>query len=193
MEAHDNLTLFDKLTASVSGATPAKIESLDRLSASIAFLAQGVPFMQAGQEFLRSKNGDSNSYKSSDAINSIKWDLRAKNASTVNYYKGIIALRKAHPAFRLATTPLVQKNLTFIKAPTGVIAYSLKGAAVKDSWGSIVVVHNPGASSATVTLPSKGDWKVVVQGAKAGVKVIQTLKSATKVSVPAMSTLVVEK
>jgi pullulanase len=193
VEAHDNLTLFDKLTASVSGATPAKIEALDRLSASIALLAQGVPFMQAGQEFLRSKNGDSNSYKSSDAINSIKWDLRAKNASTVNYYKGIIALRKAHPAFRLATTPLVQKNLTFIKAPTGVIAYSLKGAAVKDSWGSIVVVHNPGASSATVTLPSKGDWKVVVQGAKAGVKVIQTLKSATKVSVPAMSTLVVEK
>ncbi len=193
VEAHDNLTLFDKLTASVPNSSAAKIESLDRLSASIALLAQGVPFMQAGQEFLRSKDGDSNSYKSSDAINSIKWSLRSKNASTVNYYKGLIAIRKGHPAFRFNTTAQVVKGLTFIKAPSGVIAYSLQGAAVKDSWGSAVVVHNPSAKAANIALPSKGDWKIVVQGSKAGTKAIQTLKGASTVSVPAMSTLVVEK
>ncbi len=193
VEAHDNLTLFDKLTASVPNASAVKIESLDRLSASIALLAQGVPFMQAGQEFLRSKDGDSNSYKSSDAINSIKWSLRSKNASTVNYYKGLIAIRKAHPEFRFNTTAQVVKGLTFIKAPSGVIAYSLQGSAVKDSWGSTVVVHNPSAKAANIVLPSKGDWKIVVQGSKAGTKAIQTLKGASTVSVPAMSTLVVEK
>ena len=193
VEAHDNLTLFDKLTASIPNASAVKIESLDRLSASIALLAQGVPFMQAGQEFLRSKDGDSNSYKSSDAINSIKWSLRSKNASTVNYYKGLIAIRKAHPEFRFNTTAQVVKGLTFIKAPSGVIAYSLQGSAVKDSWGSTVVVHNPSAKAANIVLPSKGDWKIVVQGSKAGTKAIQTLKGASTVSVPAMSTLVVEK
>ncbi|MEI9907068.1 MAG: alpha-1,6-glucosidase domain-containing protein [Actinomycetota bacterium] len=147
VESHDNLTLYDKLTASLPKATPAQLETLDRFAASIALLAQGTPFMQAGQEFLRSKNGDSNSYKSSDAVNSLKWDLRSKNASTVKYYKGIIALRKAHPAFRLSTTALVQKNLIFLKTANNVIAYSLNGAAVKDSWKSIVVVHNPNATA----------------------------------------------
>lgn len=193
IEAHDNLTLFDKLTASVPNASAGKIESLDRFSASIALLAQGVPFLQAGQEFLRSKGGDSNSYKSSDAVNSIKWNLRSKNASTVNYYKGLLAIRKAHPEFRLSTTSQVRKGLTFIKAPSGVIAYALNGAAVKDSWSSTVVVHNPNAKAATILLPSKGNWNIVVQGLSAGVKPIQTLTGANSVSVPATSTLVVQR
>ena len=85
--------------------------------------------MQAGQEFLRSKNGDSNSYKSDDSINSLKWDLRAKNTVTVNYYKGLILLRQLHPAFRMSTAAAIRKNLTFLKAGNNVIAYSLSGSA----------------------------------------------------------------
>lgn len=193
VESHDNLTLFDKLTASVPGATPAKIESLARFSASIALLAQGVPFMQAGQEFLRSKNGDSNSYKSDDSINSLKWDLRSKNMTTVNYYKGLILLRRSHPAFRMSTTAAVKKNLTFLKAGNNVIAYSLNGSALKDNWSSIVVVHNPNTGVAKINLPSKGDWRIVVQGSIAGVKAIKTLRGANSISVPGESTLVLEK
>lgn len=193
VESHDNLTLFDKLTASVPGAAPAKIESLARFSASIALLAQGVPFIQAGQEFLRSKNGDSNSYKSDDSINSLKWDLRSKNMTTVNYYKGLILLRRSHPAFRMSTTAAVQKNLTFLKTGNNVIAYSLNGSAVKDNWQSIVVVHNPNTGVAKINLPSKGNWRIVVQGSIAGVKAIKTLRSANSISVPGESTLVLEK
>jgi pullulanase len=179
VESHDNLTLFDKLTASVPNATPAKLETLDRFASSIAFLAQGVPFMQAGQEFLRSKGGDSNSYRSSDAVNSLKWDLRTKNISTVNYYKGLFALRKAHPAFRMSTTPAVQKNLVFLKTSNDIIAYSLNGSALKDSWKTIVVVHNPNATAQKITLPSKGEWKIVVNETNAGVKVLKTIKATT--------------
>ncbi|MDP1706606.1 MAG: type I pullulanase, partial [bacterium] len=193
VEAHDNLTLFDKLTVSVPEASAQKIAALDRFSASIALLSQGVPFMQAGQEFLRSKNGDGNSYQSSDAINSLKWGLRTKNAVTVNYYKGLILLRKSHPAFRMSTTAAVKKNLTFLKAGNNVIAYSLNGLASKDGWSSIVVVHNPNTGAATINLPVKGNWKIVVQGSSAGVKTIKTLKSAHSVSVPGQSTLVLEK
>lgn len=191
VESHDNLTLFDKLTASIKN--PSKIEALDRLSASIALLAQGVPFMQAGQEFLRSKNGDSNSYKSNDTVNSLKWNLRAKNVTTVNYYKGLIALRLSHPAFRMSSAGQVKKDLVFLKAPNNVIGYYLKGNALKDSWNSIVVVHNPNAAAVTINLPSKADWKIVVQGASAGTKVLATLKAAQSVKIQGQSTLVLEK
>ncbi len=193
VESHDNLTLFDKLKASVKTADSTKIEALDRLSSSIAILAQGVPFMQAGQEFLRSKNGDSNSYKSDDTINSLKWNLRTRNAATVSYFKGLIELRKTHPSFRMSTSPQVKKNLVFLKAPNNVIAYYLNGNALKDSWKAIVVAHNPNSSAVTVTLPSKGNWKVVVQGIHSGTKVLSTLKAASSVGVPGQSTLVLEK
>jgi len=191
VEAHDNLTLFDKLTASVK--TPSKIEALDRLSGSIAILAQGLPFMQAGQEFLRSKNGDSNSYKSSDRINSLKWDLRVKNLITVNYYKGLIALRLSHPVFRMSSASQVKENLVFLKEPNNVIGYYLKGNAPKDSWSSVVVAHNPNVEAVKITLPAKGDWKVVAQGASAGTKVLATLKAAQSVTIQGQSTLVLEK
>ena len=193
VESHDNLTLFDKLTASVKGASPAKIELLDRFSASIALLAQGVPFIQAGQEFLRSKNGDSNSYKSNDTINSLKWNLRAKNSTTLNYYKGLIALRLSHPAFRMSSANYVKQHLVFLKEPNNVIGYQLNGKALKDTWSSIVVVHNPNSAPNKITLPTKANWKVVVQGASAGTRVLVTLKGAKTVMVPGQSTLVLEK
>lgn len=193
VESHDNLTLFDKLKASVKTTDSVKIEALDRLSSSIAILAQGVLFMQAGQEFLRSKNGDSNSYKSDDTINSLKWNLRTKNAATVSYFRGLIELRKAHPSFRMSSSSQVRKNLAFLKEPNNVIAYHLNGNALKDSWKAIVVAHNPNSAAVTVTLPSKGNWKIVVQGARAGTKVLSTLKAASSVSVPGQSTLVLGK
>ncbi len=191
VESHDNLTLFDKLTASVK--SPAKIETLDRFAASIALLAQGVPFMQAGQEFLRSKNGDSNSYKSSDVINSLKWDLRVKNQKTVNYYKGLIALRHSHPVFRMPSAAQVKKNLVFLKEPNNVIGYVLNGNGPKDSWKSVLVFHNPNVAAVKVVLPKKADWKVVVQGASAGNTVLATLKGAQSATVLGQSTLVLEK
>ena len=191
VESHDNLTLFDKLTVSVKNS--AGIDALDRFSASIALLSQGIPFIQAGQEFLRSKNGDSNSYKSNDTINSLKWDLRDKNMVTVNYYKGLIGLRRSHPVFRMSTTGQVKKNLVFLKEPNNVIGYYLKGNALKDRWNFVVVAHNPNSAAVKIALPARADWKIVVQGASAGTKVLATLRAAQSISIPGHSTLVLEK
>ncbi len=192
VEAHDNLTLWDKLTASVPSAKLATRISMDELAASIAFLSQGLPFMQAGQEFLRTKNGDGNSYNSGDGVNSLRWNRRSAYGSVTNYYKGIIALRAAHKAFRMTTAAEVKANLTFLEASEPVVAYSLNGEAVGDTWSSIVVAHNPKSSSYKLTLPSSGTWQIVVTTGKAGVK---TLKSFTgsSVVVPARSTLVLHK
>jgi pullulanase len=190
VEAHDNNTLEDKLRLSLSTKDPALIASYHRLASSIPLLAQGIPFIHAGQEFQRSKDGDSNSYKSSDKINALKWNLISKNSVTRNYFKGMLEIRAQHPAFRLSSTADVKSNLKFLKTSDEVIAYSLKGSAVKDSWQSIVVIHNAKTASSKVALPAKGNWTVVVEGSKAGVKTLGTIKNADVVEVRALSTMV---
>ena len=179
VESHDNMTLVDKIMASVKDPKPADIAQLSQFATSIAFLSQGLPFMQAGQEFLRSKNGDTNSYKSSDAINSLKWATRKANISTVNYYKGLIALRKAHPAFRMTTTEQVKSNLKFSTSPDGTIVYTLNGAAVKDKAATIVVIHNANVGEQSISLPKGGSWSVLVDNGKAGVSVIRKVSGDT--------------
>jgi hypothetical protein len=94
----------------------------------------------------------------------------------------------------MATTSDVKKNLTFLNTSDTVIAYKLNGAGVGDKWGTIVVVHNSGKSTASVTMPGgKATWKVVVDGDRAGVATLTTLKSITKISVPAGTTMVLYK
>jgi pullulanase len=158
----------------------------------VAFLSQGIPFMQAGQEFLRSKGGDENSYKSSDEVNSLKWSTKSKYVSTTNYFKGLIALRKAHPAFRMTTAAQVKANLKFLPTTNEVIAYTINGAAVKDSAKTILVIHNPNPGTATLTLPTKSKWSVLVKGAIAGTKTLGTLNTKT-ITIQGQSTMVLKQ
>ncbi len=190
VEAHDNNTLDDKIRLSIKSTNDADIAKLHRLAGSIPILSQGIPFIHAGQEFRRSKSGDSNSYKSSDEINSLKWDLMTKNAETWNYYRGLIQLRTEHKAFRLKTSKEVKDNLRFIGNGDSLISYSINGKAVGDKWSQIVVIHNAGNSATKVALPAKTNWNVVVEGNKSGVKILRTLKKANSISAAAQSTTV---
>jgi pullulanase len=189
VESHDNLTLADKITASVKGVTPAALVQLSQFTSSVALLAQGVPFIQAGQEFLRSKGGDDNSYKSSDAVNSLKWSTKAKYGSTVSYFAGLISLRAAHPALRMNSAAQVKSALKFLAAPENVIAYSINAKAVGDKLFTIVVIHNANAASMNVTLPNAKKWSIYVKGAQAGTKVLAS-SSGNKFSVAGQSTVV---
>ena len=190
VEAHDNNTLQDKLRLSLDTKSESLIGAYHRLASSIPLLSQGIPFIHAGQEFQRSKGGDSNSYQSGDEVNALKWDLVTKNADTRNYFKGLLRLRAAHPAFRSNDATLIKSNLRYLKSPGDVIAYSLNGAKFGDSWKSIVVLHNAGTKSALISLPSRGDWNVVVAGKRAGNSVIKTLRNSSSFQVPALSTVV---
>lgn len=191
VESHDNMTLFDKIQSSVKGVTPQESAQLSRLSTSFAFLAQGLPFMQAGQEFLRSKKGDSNSYKSSDDVNSLKWDTKAANMTTVNYYKGLIAIRKAHPSFRMTTAAQIKSGLKFLPAPDGTIAYSINGTKVGDSASTFVVFHNANTSMQVLTLPKSATYSVIVEKDKAGVKVLRKF-TGSSIKIDPRSTIVLK-
>jgi pullulanase len=192
VESHDNQTLFDKLTASAGGASAATIVKMDEMSAAIVYLSQGVPFIQAGQEFLRTKGGNGNSYNSSDAVNSLKWATLPANIAVNNYYKGLLALRNAHPAFRMTTAAAIKANLAFLPTLDGVVAYSLNGAKSKDSWKKIVVAFNATTIPQSVLLPASGSWKIVVSSGVAGTKVLSTTKGS-QVKVPPQSTFVLEQ
>ena len=162
------------------------------MSAAIIYLSQGVPFIQAGQEFLRTKGGNGNSYNASDAVNSLKWSTLPANMATNNYYKGLLAIRNAHPAFRLATSSAIKSNLEFLPTLDGTVAYTLNGAKSKDSWKKIVVAFNATTGPQSLSLPASGKWNVVVNGSSAGTKVLSVTKGS-KVSIPAQTTIVLEQ
>ncbi|MEI6649078.1 MAG: type I pullulanase [Actinomycetes bacterium] len=192
VESHDNQTIFDKLTSSAIGASAATLVKMDQMTAALVYLSQGVPFIQAGQEFLRSKGGNGNSYNSSDAVNSLKWSTLPTNMVTNNYYKGLLAIRKAHPAFRLSTSAAIKSNLAFLPTLDGAIAFTLDGTKSKDSWKKIVVGFNATTAPQSLTLPASGKWNVVVNGSVAGTKVLAVVKGA-KVTIPAQTSIVLEQ
>jgi pullulanase len=161
-ECHDNNVLWDKLAISAKDATAAERREMHQLALSIVLTSQGISFLHAGTEFLRSKNGVENSYNASDSINAIDWELKTANKEVFDYVKYLVAMRRAHPAFRMSTAAAIAKNIRFIdKLPGGVIGYTINGAAVKDSWKKIAVYFNGAGAAASVLLP-KGEWKLAV-------------------------------
>ncbi|MDE6360804.1 MAG: type I pullulanase [Muribaculaceae bacterium] len=166
VSCHDDLTLTDKLAKSMPEASEAERQRAARLAQTIVFTSQGTPFMFAGEEVFRDKKGVHNSYKSPDSINAIDWNLKHLNAEQFNYYKELIALRKAHPAFRMTTTEDIARHLRFDNISTpNLISYSLLDNANGDEWKEIKIVFNGGDEAAEVKLP-KGKWTVVARDGK---------------------------
>jgi pullulanase len=159
-ECHDNHTLYDKLKISYPTADSATLKKMHLLALSIVLTSQGIPFLHAGTEFLRSKKGIENSYNHPDSINAIQWEDKTKHQDIVQQVQALIAIRKAHPAFRMRTQSDLKKNLHFLpNIDAGTIAYTLDGKAVKDSWKQILVIHNGQEHSKSIPLPT-GKWKI---------------------------------
>ena len=157
---HDNHTLFDKLKLSCPKASDHDIEAMHKLSNSIIFTSQGIPFLHAGVEFMRTKQGVHNSFESPDSINLIDWNLKSVNADMVQYYKDLIAFRKAHPALRMPSQDMIQKNLSFYPARPGVVSFVINNHANNDSFKRLAVMYN--ATKKTVPFsPGEGTWQVV--------------------------------
>lgn len=162
-ECHDNNVLWDKLAISNPAASKSDREKMHRLSLTIVLTSQGIPFLHAGTEFLRTKNGVENSYNSGDSINAIDWQLKKDNSELVRYVQALIQMRKTHPAFRMTTGEQVATHILFDEsALSGTIAYTLDGAAMKDSWKKIWIGFNGTTSTKQFQLPP-GVWKVALK------------------------------
>jgi pullulanase len=161
VECHDNHTLWDKIVLSTEGEPDHERRSMHRLASAMVFMSQGIPFIHAGQEFMRTKKGVENSYKSSVEVNRMDWKLCATHQEDVAFMKQLIVLRKAHPAFRMRTADDIRNHLFFEKAPVGTVAYTLRGHAGGDVAKHIYVLFNANTELTTLVLPQLGVWKAI--------------------------------
>ncbi len=197
---HDNNTLYDRLKVSRPDASEEEIILMNNLAAAITITSEGVPFIHAGEEFLRSKpiydkdgnltGYDHNSYASGDEINGIKWNTldEADKQQVFDYYKGLIAFRKAHAALRMTTAKQVTENILAIDGlDANVTAFAINGGVNGEVSDGLFVIFNANEEATEVTLPD-GKWNVYVNAEKAGTEVLDTVTG--KVSVDGISAMV---
>lgn len=159
-EAHDNYTMWDKLALSVPEEEEGVRVLMHLLGTAIILTSQGIAFLHAGQEFLRTKDGVENSYKSPDFINWMDWERCAEYSDAVDYVRRLIALRRAHPAFRMRTAEQIRNHLFFEQAPEGCIAYTLRNHANGDRAKHLFVAHNANPYTARSRISLKGPWRI---------------------------------
>ncbi len=168
VSAHDNFTLWDKLLCvryekPEFTARDTVALAQNRLAAGIYLTSFGLPFMQAGEEFARTKKGVSNSYRSSPTLNRLDWNRAEKYHALVDYYRGLLALRAAFP--RLGSTDRhAPEALQFFALEQPLVGWTLPavwgdGAA----WSALCVFYNPTDTTCTVSLPA-GQWKLLSNG-----------------------------
>ena len=162
VSCHDDMCLVDRLKASIPEAAydMEEVIRLNQLAQTAVFTSQGIPFMLSGEEMLRDKKGVHNSYKSPDEINHLDWNNLKKYPQVFAYYKGLIQMRKAHPAFRLGSAKLVRKHLEFLPTQDCLVAFRLKNHAGGDKWNNIYVVLNGSTNLQSVNIP-KGKYTIV--------------------------------
>ncbi|MCI0525151.1 MAG: type I pullulanase, partial [Acidobacteria bacterium] len=176
IECHDNHTLWDRLlisTAENASVTAADRRAMDKFAAAIIFTSQGIPFIQCGQEFLRSKGGDHNSYDKPDAVNMIRWRDKAENQDVVEYYRGLIELRRAHPIFRLDSADRAHNAVKFLDdylglaVPPGCVGFLIEDVTGRDEWARALVLLNSQPRPLEFAIP-EGEWKIFGDNRRAG-------------------------
>jgi len=198
VSAHDNLTLWDKLLVTNPDATDEQRIAMHKLSNTIVLTSQGMPFLHAGVDFLRTKGGDHNSYKSPDSVNWLDWTLKETNAEVFEYYKGLIELRKSYTAFSMDTQAEIEANLSFfstepdslIKIADQMIGYQIDAAANKEHGEDIIVLFNGKLEAQVVDLPV-GNYKVLVDADSVNVDGEKMIGGGSY-EMPASSALIIE-
>ena len=192
VSCHDDMCLVDRLRASIPDMKDDELARLDKLAQTAVFTSQGIPFIYAGEEVMRDKKGVHNSYQSPDSINAIDWSRKALHADVFAYYKGLIQLRKNHPAFRLGDADLVRRHLEFLPVEgTNVVAWRLKEYAGGDMWEDIVVVLNSRREPVRVAVP-QGSYNVVCKDGCINEDGLGKVSGA-ELTVPAQSALIAWK
>ena len=160
MSAHDNNTLWDKLVLSNSDDTEADRIKMNKLGAAILMISRGTPFWQAGEEMLRTKGGDENSYKSSDAVNNIDWSALKEGSiqyETMLYYKGFIEMRQRYGIFSDTDS-----EITHVELGDGAVAIKI----LDGQGGEALVLINPGSTE--ISYEAEGEWNLIADGTRSG-------------------------
>ncbi len=190
VSCHDDKCLVDKLNASKpEGASDEELVRFNKLAQTVVFTSQGVPFIYAGEELYRTKKGIHNTFQSPDSINRIDWNSKTTHKDIFDYYKGLIALRKAHSAFRMPTQEMVQKHLKFIDMKTpNVVAFMLSNHVNDEIWKDILVIYNGNRKSVSVEIP-EGEWNLVCHDGQINLSGISQINYTNFVVAPSSASI----
>lgn len=186
VSCHDNMTLYDKLVATTLGQGAdyrARNEELVRMNklAAVAYLtAQGIPFMLAGEEMARSKDGDHNSFKSDVELNQIDWSSLTRYSDLVKYYKGLIDIRKAYSPMRCEDKTVIGNMIFYNECSENVLGYMYQNATTDGEWDKLVCILNGGKTDQEVKLEGKDipkSWVAIANGESAGVEKLAAFNS----------------
>lgn len=189
VSCHDDMCLTDRLRATVPYITDDELIRLDLLAQTAVLTSQGVPFILSGEEMLRDKKSVHNSFRSPDSINRLDWNNLKRYPQVFDYYAGLIALRKAHPAFRMGKAEEVRKHLEFVDAPKGVVAFRLKDNAGGDAWRNIYVVLNSQKTPQNVKV-AEGSYTTVVANSKVNADGLGLISGSTLTVAPQSALIV---
>ena len=161
VEAHDNHTLWDKLMFTNPTDSIKVRKQRHKLATALVLTSQGISFLHAGQEFMRTKGGDENSYKSSTQVNQLDWERCAEYQDEVAYVRELITIRKEHAAFRMKTAEQIRNHLVFEDSINNSVVFTLRNYANGDKARNILVAHNGNTEAITVTIPKAENWEVI--------------------------------
>ena len=167
VSAHDNFTLYDKLIETMRENKDYSIKDkelieINKLTAAIVFTCMGNIFIQAGEEFARTKKGEDNSYNLSADLNKLDWSRAYEYHQLVEYYKGLIELRKKIKNLYINTADCV-KNVRFIETKIeNVVAFTIKNKNSNDGlWNELYVVYNSSEKDVKLDIPD-GKWQLLI-------------------------------
>ena len=190
ISCHDDHNIRDRLEHISPKASEKELLQMVKLAQFGVFTSQGIPFFFCGEEMFRSKLGEKNTYNKPDKYNAIDWNLKHKYNGLVEYYKGLIALRKAHPAFSLGTADAVRNHLSFIEngndAAIGFVLDKLEGI---DSAKRIVVLMNGSREAVKFNIPA-GKYKWITDGSEWNVNGMGMLNTKGEIEVPAITGII---
>lgn len=160
-EIHDNMTLYDKLRKSNPDDSDATTVARAELADSAVFLSQGIAEIQLGQEFLRSKGGNGNSYNAGDSVNAIDWNRQTTYADSVAYVRGLAMLRRAVKAFQYSSYADIQAHSKVLQTSNGVVAFQ-----ISDDSGTYVVILNANSAETKVSGLKAGEYRTILANGK---------------------------
>ena len=162
VSAHDNQTLYDKLASTLEKG--ADIRKACRLAAGIYMTCQGSLFFLSGEEFARTKNGLDNTYDAPVSLNRLDWTKSLQERGLVEYYKGLIALRKQLPGLCDKSPNAVQRIFGRWNKP-GAVGFFVDNRAEGRScrWETLCIVYNSKSTPERLTLP-RGTWELLADG-----------------------------
>ena len=189
---HDNYCLRDRIDVSAIGETEETKIRMNKLAQTAVLVSQGMTFLYGGEELYRTKKGIDNSYQSPDSINTIPWENKEKYADLVEYYRQMIAIRRAHKGFRLGTAELVQEHVEFMDTENeSLIIYRINNLEDFDSAKSLTVLLNGSAKQAKAEVP-EGTYTVLVHDAQVDISGLGQIQGTQVVVEPYSATILAE-